>query len=122
MQPATINIIRSALAFAAIVAASAVAAPWLIDAKGWTHVGIVLVTAMLVFWAYTACYLAIGITYIARRRAYDRHIFPEGLRLEGRQAVKLGLRYLVLSSIAAFGGTLLLAVILRGIRHTGLQL
>jgi len=88
----------------------------LIEAKGWVLSGETSVAAMLVFVGYTVVYLALGCTYIVRKKAYDRHIFPEGLRLEGRPAVQLGLKYLILGSIAAFGATLIYAVILRGVR------
>jgi hypothetical protein len=118
MRPATVNLARSAAAFGVVCAAAGYLAPRLIEAKGWGHVGPVAVAAMLVFCVYTVAYLGIGITYIARKRAHDRHVFPEGLRLEGPPAVKLGLRYLVLASIAAFGATLIYAVILRGMRYT----
>lgn len=120
MRPATVNIARSLAVFALVCAASAWSAPALIEAKGWGHVGPAAVTAMLVFCLYTAAYLAIGIAYIVRKRAYDRHVFPEGLRLEGTAAVRLGIKYLILASIAAFGATLIYAVILRGMRYTPL--
>jgi hypothetical protein len=120
MRPATLNIARSAAVFLLVCAAAARSAPALIEARAWTQVGPVAVTAMLVFCTYTVGYLAIGIAYIARKRAYDRHIFPEGLRLEGPAAVRLGLKYLILASIAAFGATLIYAVILRGMRYTPL--
>jgi hypothetical protein len=118
MRPVTVNLARTAAAFVAVCAGASWAAPALIAAKGWVQVGPAAVTAMLVFCVYTAAYLAIGLAYITRKRAYDRHVFPEGLRLEGPPAVKLGLRYLVLASIAAFGATLIYAVILRGMRYT----
>ena len=121
MNPSTVNIARSALALVVIVGAARALAPALIEAKGWTLGGTLGVTTMLVFCVYTVAYLGIGITYIVRKRAHDRHIFPEGLRLEGPLAVKLGLRYLILSSIAAFGATLIYAVILRGMRYNYLQ-
>jgi hypothetical protein len=118
MRPATVNLARTGAAFVAVCAGASWAAPALIEAKGWVQVGPVAVTAMLVFCVYTVAYLTIGLAYIVRKRAYDRHVFPEGLRLEGPPAVKLGLRYLVLASIAAFGATLIYAVILRGMRYT----
>ncbi|MDH5526011.1 MAG: hypothetical protein OEY97_01730 [Nitrospirota bacterium] len=121
MQAERLNLIRTGVGFAATVVAARLLAPVLISHNGWTHVGNVLVTAMLVFVAYTVWYLGVGITYIATRRAHDRHIFPEGIHLEGPLAVKLGLRYLVLSSISAFGATLLYAVILRGLRYSQLM-
>ncbi|MDH4229290.1 MAG: hypothetical protein OEW11_06010 [Nitrospirota bacterium] len=121
MQQVTLNMWRNAAGFVGAIVAGRLIAPVLIHHNGWTHVGTVLVTAMLVFVAYTAYYLGVGTAYIVRRRAHDRHIFPEGIRLEGDLAVKLGLRYLVLASIAAFGATLLYAVVLRGLRYTQLM-
>jgi len=97
-----------------VVTVARLLAPSLIDAKGWSLAGNTSVTAMLVFVAYTGYYLIIALTYIIRKRAHDRHIFPEGLKVEGPLAVKLGLKYLILSSISAFGATLIYAVILRG--------
>jgi hypothetical protein len=117
VRASTVNLARSAAVFVAVCAGAGWAAPALIAAKGWSQVGPTAVTAMLVFCVYTVAYLAIGLAYIVRKRAYDRHVFPEGLRLEGPPAVKLGLRYLVLASIAAFGATLIYAVILRGMRY-----
>lgn len=117
MRPATVNLARSAAVFVLVCAGAARTAPALIAARGWGNVGPMAVTAMLVFCVYTVAYLAIGLAYIVRKRAYDRHVFPEGLRLEGPPAVKLGLRYLVLASIAAFGATLIYSVILRGMRY-----
>ncbi len=121
MNTSTLNLYRS---FAGLVAAcvlAGLAAPMLIESREWAHVGPVAVSAMLVFCIYTVAYLAIGLSYIVRKKGYDRHIFPEGLHLEGRTAVRLGLKYLILSSIAAFGATLIYAVILRGLRYAHLM-
>lgn len=120
MRPATLNMARSLAGFILTVVVCAWAAPALVAAKQWP-VGPVAVTAMLVFVAYTLFYLTVGLAYIIRKRGYDRHIFPEGLKVEGPMAVKLGLKYLILSSIAAFGATLLYAVILRGMRYSHLM-
>jgi hypothetical protein len=120
VRPATLNIARSIGVFLIVCAAASWTAPALRAARGWEQVGSPTVAAMLVFCTYTAAYLAIGIAYIARKRAYDRHVFPEGLRLEGADAVRLGVKYLILASIAAFGATLIYAVILRGMRYTPL--
>lgn len=120
MRPATVNIARSAAVFVIVCIAAAWAAPLLREANEWSQVGSAAVAAMLVFCVYTAAYLSIGIAYIARKRAFDRHIFPEGLRLEGADAVRLGAKYLILASIAAFGATLIYSVILRGMRYTPL--
>ncbi len=114
MSPTTINLLRSLAAFLAACFAADWLAPKLIEAKQWSLAGETAVAAMLVFVAYTIAYLAIALAYLIRKKAYDRHIFPEGLRVEGAPAVKLGLKYLILSSIAAFGATLIYAVILRG--------
>lgn len=121
MQTSTLNLFRSLAGLVAVCVLSALAAPQLIASREWSHVGPVSVTAMLVFCVYTVAYLAIGMSYIVRKKGYDRHIFPEGLRLEGRAAVRLGLKYLILSSIAAFGATLIYAVILRGLRYAHLM-
>ena len=114
MRPSTVNILRSLAAFVVVCLGARRLAPVMIEAKGWSLAGETAVTAMLVFVAYTIAYLAIALSYIIRRKARDRHIFPEGLEVEGQPAVKLGLKYLILSSIAAFGATLIYAVILRG--------
>ncbi|MBI5135821.1 MAG: hypothetical protein HZA24_00640 [Nitrospirae bacterium] len=114
VAPATLNLARSLAALAGCVVASGWLAPRLIAAQGWTLAGETAVTAMLVFLFYAAAYLAIALAYIVRRKAHDRHIFPEGLRVHGPLAVKLGIRYLILASIALFGATLIYAVILRG--------
>jgi len=116
MSPSTVNLSRSLAVFILACVLTRLAAPSLIETKGWVLSGEISVAAMLVFVAYTIGYLLIGCTYIFRKKAYDRHIFPEGLRLEGEPAVKLGLKYLILSSISAFGATLIYAVILRGVR------
>jgi len=121
MRASTVNIARSALAFVLVCGAASWAAPRLIEWREWYQVGPTSVTAMLVFLVYTLAYLGIGLAYIVRKRAYDRHVFPEGLKLEGPPAVKLGLRYLVLASISAFGATLIYAVILRSMRYTYLN-
>ncbi|MFQ5509100.1 MAG: hypothetical protein ACE5FN_07165 [Leptospirillia bacterium] len=120
MTPRAVNLTRTAAIFAAVVALCAIIGPAYARHKEWLHAGPVIMTVMFVFWAYAIGYLALGILYMVRKRAYDRHIFPEGLRLEGAAAVKLGGKYLILSSISAFGATLLLAVILRGLRHAHL--
>ncbi len=114
MSPTAINLLRSLAAFVATCYLANWLAPRLIAAKGWSLAGETAVTAMLVFVAYTLAYLVIALIYLVRKKAYDRHIFPEGLRVEGPLAVKLGFKYLILSSISAFGATLIYAVILRG--------
>jgi len=120
VRPATLTIARSVGIFLIVCAAAARGAPVLREARGWEQVSSATVAAMLVFCTYTVAYLFIGVAYIVRKRAYDRHVFPEGLRLEGADAVRLGLKYLILASIAAFGATLIYAVILRGMRYTPL--
>ncbi len=121
MNTMIFNLGRSLLGFVLVVIACRALAPQIREAQGWTLTGIPTVTTMLVFVIYALFYLVVGLIYIRTKRAYDRHIFPEGVRLEGHGAVKLGLKYLILFSISAFGATLIYAVILRGMRYSHLQ-